>query len=638
MKEFILREKFPFVMEKFPLKLLNQFHGLVKLDISIEGDLIPRPYRRLSALDVKALPRSLLDLKMGINDCFGDSHVPQFPPLLTRLLLPLNRSITSQGLLLLPKSLIELDLSSNLNIDASKLPSKIAALKSPLNLVDHPFIPPNLVSLHITEGGRPFGLGQPFPLPTGLSFLGLPSLPSVASLNFPEFLTELDFSPISLDSEALFDKIPPALRVLRLGWDMNRPPFLSDSIGSKLPPSLRVLTIMPWRYTWQQAFQAHVGTSRMTCSLLSALPRLKTLHIWVLVATMSYTEAFSLLPDSIVELNIRIGDEAQPVIGSAPASLRKIIVRSCAAAEIRMDSLPLLEHINQAKQGRVGVIHDGTPLFRGHFKRLWHPHLIKFSGDLPLSEEVQHLPRLVSLYYTKWIVDAAVLELPHGLKTLTCSFPSDLTDECIPALPHELTSLTLLESCQLTLTKYPLPASLRSLSIAESPAVDFSLLPKNLTCFHTDSALEDDSILTLPASITELRLPNTDATNFILPYLHPQLYHLELHSIILYEDDIPRLPRFLKVLKITRCPSITDFCLLQLPCLLSTLHISGEYISDAGIAHLPRSITALGLPKSTLLTGGCVPSLPPRLAHFTLPRSLPTESQVRARFPLVTVD
>lgn len=238
---------------------------------------------------------------------------------------------------------------------------------------------------------------------------------------------------------------------------------------------------------------------------------------------------------------------------------------------------------------------------------LWSESLVRlrFSPSSPGNLKLLPRSRLTFLYLENATIDdRSILDLPETLTHLVLESPQGIiTDEMLPALPLDLTTLEISGARELRGDIYPFPRKLTSLVLmshykkrnAKSGGLFIPKLPPYLTSLHLFSPLaSDETFAQLPPNLTELK---TGALNgHFFAALPRTLLNLEFRSGIAFDDAIDDLPRGLKVFLARYCgEDLTDYSCASWPPLLHTLSMAASNISDEGIRQLPRSITAIDM-------------------------------------------
>lgn len=644
MREFVMEVEFPFVIERLPLTILNCLPGLQTLHLQISKDPMTRPHRHVTIAQLQALPSGITDLRLDFVECLADAHVPHLPPRLTTLALPCNRSLSHFGISSLPKSITDLNLARNSNVSLYNLPPHIENLVAPISIRPGELLPPTLVSLEITDGGYYRDLNaESLSLPASLTRLRLPepafwTLDRVSVLNefLPLNLLQLNLPHCSLTSELLISLLPHTLRVLKLGWDLETPPNLTDAIAPLLPKGLRYLSIMPFSIpsTYQDRRPLF---SHMSSAMLPSLPaKLHTLHIWVLhsLPDTKLEAEFKLLPQGLTDLDIRIGvTEHMPAFSSLPPHLTKCTIRPynhwlAPDIDLQHEQLPKVTHIQVGLANDIekGYLSLDLPTGRGRSPTRWPSSLKSLrSADTFNHVSLFNLPSTLTkleLYGDERWTDERVPLLPDGLKHFCILGVNHIGDEGLPALPHELESLRLPCNESISLTKYSLPTSLRELELIGAPMFAFENLPPNLTSFvSANSTINDDIFALFPRTITSLALNGTHrVTGACLQHLNPAMYRLEIRYGDFEDEDIEHLPRRLHIFSVPEgSHDLSDECCQLLPPLLSYLDIPGTFFTDDGIKLLPRCLQTLLLKDAHHLTYKALDHMPRRLKTIGVP-------------------
>jgi hypothetical protein len=225
----------PFVT-KWPRWLLSLLQGLSILEISPYHPEVILPTLRPLLQDIMALPKSLTNLELNFAGCIRDEFIPHLPPGLTRLSLPRNRSITHDGLQMLNRNIINLNLGSNLIIsDPSRLPPGLASYTGSCNAILPKSVvidsfPSELIELKLLQVNKMKSAW----LPEHLHFFAHHScLLSISIAYIVHIETEAVIVPMALS-------LPPQLTSLELIGN----PVIPPTCLSSLPRSLLKLRLL----------------------------------------------------------------------------------------------------------------------------------------------------------------------------------------------------------------------------------------------------------------------------------------------------------------------------------------------------------------------------------------------------------
>lgn len=234
---------------------------------------------------------------------------------------------------------------------------------------------------------------------------------------------------------------------------------------------------------------------------------------------------------------------------------------------------------------------------------LWTESLESLTFSPQYAECLKLLPRSRLTYLNldnSRVNDKSMLDLPDTLRHLVLAAAQGIiTDEMIPALPLDLSTLEILGTRELRGDVYPFPRKLTSLSFSsffKAASRSKQYLPKwspYLTKLSIYTSLStDETFMSLPPHLTELKLRSLNGSAFA--YLPRTLLILDFSSGVAFDDNIADLPRGLRVYKARGSgEDLTDYSCSCWPPLLHTLANAATNISDEGIRQLPRSITSL---------------------------------------------
>jgi hypothetical protein len=243
--------------------------------------------------------------------------------------------------------------------------------------------------------------------------------------------------------------------------------------------------------------------------------------------------------------------------------------------------------------------------------------------------DLTHLPLLpstlekLSLSSTTPFEDSHMLCLPDSLTQLDLSqapqVPSHLTDECVPALPHDLVSLSFDGATRIRGDKYHWPAKLTRLHLncLGLPLAHHivPLVPHWATYLeYCGYNLRDDLFSrVLPPFLTQLLiLTETQLTGAFFALLPDTLTHIRVDHISLQDKDIGSLPRYLKRFQSSKGGDfLTDNSAPCWPPLLQSLCHTGSLYTREALRALPRSLKVLVLPKAKLIDPNCCQELLP---------------------------
>lgn len=226
------------------------------------------------------------------------------------------------------------------------------------------------------------------------------------------------------------------------------------------------------------------------------------------------------------------------------------------------------------------------------------------------------------------LTDKDILDLPDGVRTLQIRKANMLTDQCLPALPHDLTSLHL-SSNQVTGTLFPFPSKLMSLSLGQrvDASRDSTYLLK-LPPYLTELALSNpntvnETLMDLPKHLTSLCLiETTRLTGEMLKHLPNTLLKLDVHNVDMNDYDVISLPRALRYFYNLRgAAGVSDDSAADWPPMLEILQIASTLMTDRSFCALPRSLTILTLQACMPLSVPievAVRSLGPRIRQVTI--------------------
>lgn len=204
------------------------------------------------------------------------------------------------------------------------------------------------------------------------------------------------------------------------------------------------------------------------------------------------------------------------------------------------------------------------------------------------------------------LCDKDFLFLPDSLTDLSIRGPHGLvTDQCIPALPHDLLHLEF-DATHVRGDVYPLPYKLQSFIMNHSkvhktgstffskdrPLESFKLA-NCLTSFKIlYNMLPDSVFLHLPSRITKISVRNING--FVFSSLPRSLLILDGTTGDAFDDDIECLPRGLIHFSVSNLGSdLTDDSCGSWPPRLEYLSFGAWNLSDHGISQLPRTLQHL---------------------------------------------
>jgi hypothetical protein len=714
-------------LQKWPAWLLPQLHGLSILHISPRNSACLLPLLRPSLQDIMELPKSLTDLELNFVDGIRDEFIPHLPPGLTRLSLPLNRSISHRGLEKLNPKITILELWSNMILnDISRLPSNLESysacceafsptqsnifLQLPLQLIELTLVSTktknptwnmdhlNLSSVHQYLSSlyiSPIDIGTIIP----------------RKLSLPPQLTSLELIGNPRIEEECLTALPRTLTLLKLIFKPSTVYLRWTNKGIKmLPRSLTHLEVMPDE---KQKFGVHWPIIRadttLTPECLSYMPNgLKTLRLLQLIppttldmsnfmngtvvnrsfaikALQTELDQYShLLPASITDLYLLLfwnNISIFPSIDSLPTSLITFEFGSTFLGDIEdcldndhnsimkaplptkehqngnpsssSQSLPLpnsssqssnMDHIspdNYLTSAQNSTFRPKNVILPKNFAHIsnaysgfnW-PRISPFRVATSLEKTfsqwllqfppsgLQHLSLVwcenyifpipstltsLILISTYKFDDSYILSFPATLTMLHLkNHNSELTDECIPALPHDLIILSLPSKNKIRGDIYPWPKRIQCLELGPSDISDYRpQFPYWTTqlILYSESITDSSFSIGIPPFLTQLTLTNCQMlTGKCLPYLPDALTSLTAPKLELEDDDIVNLPKSLRFLDLRASGSfLTWKSAGDFPPLLQDLRILAPLYTNDAISRLPRSITHLLLPNARMI-------------------------------------
>jgi hypothetical protein len=226
---------------------------------------------------------------------------------------------------------------------------------------------------------------------------------------------------------------------------------------------------------------------------------------------------------------------------------------------------------------------------------------------------IQSLPqRLTSLNLScSSFSDEDILALPDSLTELLLTETGTLTDECIPAMPHNLKRLRLGTFHRIHGDIYPWPSKLTHLDLNTPDYMEVGdrfrfqpKLPSSLLCLKL-STLRSNEVFVhgLPPFLTKLVIrgnPDIFVKEWlqILPETLVKYHHPDLD---MYDDDVKYLPRSLRSFEAEyRSENLSAASSKDWPPLLRKLTIQGCLFSNEAISNLPRTITDLKITGTTM--------------------------------------
>jgi hypothetical protein len=211
--------------------------------------------------------------------------------------------------------------------------------------------------------------------------------------------------------------------------------------------------------------------------------------------------------------------------------------------------------------------------------------------------------------------DEDVMLLPDSLTDLRLNVtPFRLSDECLPALPHGLTSLSIISPHAIQGNIYPWPKKLLHLSLSKvgiwgiyssikraaeffQPKFPKYLQTLQLSCPNLSNFL---FLHATPSFLTHLILQSDCLiTASIFPMLPETLVRFEHPNLEFYDEDVRHLPRSLRQFYSPNSGVyVTDDSSSEWPPLLREIHIKGCLFTNEGIKKLPKTIEKLFLPHA----------------------------------------
>lgn len=404
----------------------------------------------LSLAVIKALPRTITDLKLGLSikdpatvEMFKGPE-PLFPPLLTSLSLP--SSVKPFILERLPESVTKFTTHAAINPTRYKLSSSLLTLNCFLKISSIPALPSTLTDLRISVDYETFKSEQ---------FMNLPS--SLTRLSFSGYIVEHSLKP----SEELLARLPSGLRQTNVFC------FGIEQLG-RVPRSLESLHLVG----------DYHGTEEENALLSQTPPNLTQIDSHMMIGDLSW---LSILPitDRLRSLRLRQFIRNQASMGILDSAFARSGIN-----KLEMEIYP-------SPDGEDPVPFALPGLRRGYLK---HLRITLYEGCEILLDDSSltdvHTVELISGALGSEL-PAIMAALPIGLHTLSVNNdePDMLIDFDYAKLPPKLRVLELRKLYSIT------PAFLKA-------------LPRTLTALQSEEWGEDgitrgEAMLLAPPAMTD---------------------------------------------------------------------------------------------------------------------------------------
>jgi hypothetical protein len=229
---------------------------------------------------------------------------------------------------------------------------------------------------------------------------------------------------------------------------------------------------------------------------------------------------------------------------------------------------------------------------------------------LPKSINACFPSTLVSLYIEcvdYQVQDEDILALPSSLTRLVVDGSMNLTDECLPALPHELVELTLQLMTEVQGHLYPFPKKLTKLSLGSSCVKSYApSLPYWTTSLSLDSEMIYETTFTshgFPPFLTHLKLSQTKEISGTTIRILPQtIISLEIPFLDMFDDDVEYIPRGMKRFDaISGCTNLSISSARNWPPVLTHLALHGDLFTNHAISLLPKTLKKINLCNASLI-------------------------------------
>jgi len=243
---------------------------------------------------------------------------------------------------------------------------------------------------------------------------------------------------------------------------------------------------------------------------------------------------------------------------------------------------------------------------------------------------LQHLTELTIRHDKRYRPFGKKYPLPHSLRTLHLLNSPDLMLEP-DTLPPRLTSLSLGAIKNAPLSPGVLPQSLTSLALTKGFdtrwIIRSNVLPSNLQRLELQEWTLPLSNIVLPASLTELDI--RWLSNHLLPALPPQLQLLAIGGAF-NQPLVNALPSSLHILRLTGHfeQPLTATVFASTP-QLEELHLSDHSSQQLDVSVLPRSLHVLRFGKRCSLVLAYESDVPPQLHRVIVPAGWDEEQQLR---------
>jgi hypothetical protein len=547
---------------------------------------------------MKSLPASITDLELETNLLLGFRCLASLPPPIRRLALPSNEMFADEHLEKLPKTLTEFVVSS-LTFTFTVVPPSVTHLDMAvymeclINLVPQGMRDWSKIHRLVKPRRKKSALQLIESLPAGLITLDLTHFPTRA-VDIPKEIASMCPKLTALTVEDGYSlnnvkySLPESLTSLVL--PLHSSPPLLKAICKRLP-LLRNLEFN--------------GNADLVCQLPSTLTRLKIAHwhpnisicncnnLKTLIISDCGLVDVSLLPRGLTDLELyntgRGLADAQNFCW--PPRLTRI---NAPKLEIPLISYHSSLDSNSAKH----TLHSETRSCRASLDSPLPTSLTSLDAHSLLliwNDHVAHratssLAQIKSLPYLglpqdeafRWVSDylpnLAHLRLETGLKVLW-------TIDKIRELPESVTSADLIVGTS------------EENSAALSQPRFLSALPRALTRLSLSKPIHFSSTKYMPRTLTDLRIVATGFNEASYKWMPESLSVLELKLV----NKFP--PKYARAL----------------PQGLSELFLDTIWVTNATLAALPRSLTALRTGESNQITIAGFALLPPGIRYISIP-------------------
>ena len=559
---------------------------------------------------------------------------PQFPPQLTSLELIGNPAIDGESLSRLPRSLLTLKLLFLMKVDLSWERQWIMRL--PMSLTDLQVMPADFEDLaeHLSSPTTHFPCRCTLPsdciayMPPGLKTLRLMAL-TVPPGTLSTQGGQLPWIPMTLSQNAT---------------------AVLDTDAAHLPQ--QSLTDLYIKLQQESTWHANVfpslhllppGLVRFTASSFS----LDNIPEFDPRRTSSSIADPSLYPASFAPIENDPANFQFPIL---PRNLTSVCIGSDVVGDLLKPAPVVVSTVTKSEWSRRLL----DKLWKEINVQLPNLHTLGLS-----SFPSKHIPLLKSMRLTKLTLyscvpslqDKDVLDLPDSLTALEVN-ASNLTDECVPALPKDLVYFSVGSPHKIQGDLYPWPLKLKSLKLGElnsqyihssdyvarNASTALMYIPHLITDLTMESPFASDrnfirppatssstfnsntssssSIFSkvlswrpwnrtnwdmkLPPFLTRLCIPfSRHISSAIIHMLPNTMCDIRIAYIQLEDEDVQYLPRGLRVFSAERgCNDLGDPSASDWPPLLETLIVKGTLFTNDGVRKLPRTLQTLQLSNS----------------------------------------